>query len=232
MLLFRKLSFAIVSYQLREDQLQCSKPEMTCYVFASFFGVMSLSVLTILAVHWLPLISSLLFCLYCASVNMCYLIPTYLYAACGDKDLKVQYTMTASILGVSLIVFVIMFVLMWKFEFYEDGGFVKVASQTSQQQQQQQQPHDSDVEMAPASSHVISSPLPPVTRRGHSSSSDVVASRTGQGGLTRAIARPQPVPAARGGTSSQQTPLLDDYRDDTSGTISPRGFTRHIDSDL
>ncbi len=144
---------------------------------------------------------------------------------------SVQYTMTASILGVSLIVFVVMFVLMWKFEFYEDGGFVKVDSQRPRQQQQQQ-PHDIDVEMDPASSHVISSPLPPVTRRGHSISSSVVASRTGQGSSTRAIARPQPVPAARGGTSSQQTPLLDGYRDDTSGTISPRGFTRHVDSDL
>ena len=106
----------------------CSEESLTCYVFFSFLGVMISSVLALLLLHWLHPWQK--FCLlppYCAIVNGFYYVPMYLYPTCGDYELGQQYGIAASILSTTLVIFVLMFVLMWKYDFDEFYGFRKKA---------------------------------------------------------------------------------------------------------
>jgi hypothetical protein len=181
---------------------QCSQSETRCFVFAAFFLVMSVSVVSLLLVHWLsPYLKFAVLPFYCFCINLCYLVPTYLWTTCGDKDLRTQYATTASILGVALLVFIVMLVLMWRLDYNEKSGFSKVMPKANQQAPAAAQ---HDIEMR---HHDISAPF------------QVTTPST----ATRRVVSPRRHPE-----TTLTSPLILHDSDTTSGAISPKGLTRNL----
>ena len=187
---------------------QCGKLEVTCYVFISFLCVMSFSVMSLLLIHWLPpFLKFAILPVYCFGINLMFFLPTFVWPTCGDGDLRFQYATNASILSVSLVVFLVMFFLMWKYDLHSGFGFTKDQSHSAQPRSNQMAPNQG-IEMR---EHAISAPIP--------------------GSVRTPSTRAKPSSKTTPGTSLR-TPLIPNDSDTTSGAISPRGLTRNSEDFL